>query len=1208
MASSSYDRARTPTLSALAATLKSKGDSVAARWHVLLGANSLSELVAMVPHNYRETLRPFLVEISSNAEKRARAKETLERLSGLRAREPIQFPNHIAVKAHEVQLTKEFASTDAGRKAVSDLQAANLVYKTSLLDQEIAAKAANIEHLDARLDVEYLFGAMKPIIAQRFAALKLTNKVPVLVPGDEEGEIVVEKWMVSPALEAEYTDLLQDSSSLALRASGLVDTKHDAAHQKAVAKKALKESADVEMADATKPGPSIQSLVDKAVSAAVKKATSGSSKAKVSPLTLNYGSTAYLSTTEAAPSFVVEDQAGEFHRRGERRSASHSHGSSFFPSADPSFSEGQKSRARRQQGRPQERRGSRKAPHSGPPGPRRQGGRLTLPGQAGRERQGQGSEGQQINVEGTSTLDVAAVFTPPPLVGGQRLRYDVPSSYPDWLLTVPYPTAINYIILNTPVNIVLASQFKDSIHCSPGVIIPREIELQLSIGSRYMFRTPRNCELIKQAWNDFERRMRWRLLFAFSNEGQSSFDPDYEVPKPAKKEPPRLPNYLELGLRMGRYFVNNTIAKIPDEDRKDLYINQALSPDIRRIREFLLENDYIVTNTDKNLGIAVSKREWIEEKTLQILEDRDNYEPLNPLTATKIMDKQCESALILSEAADNLDDGKQLSEFLRKNVTPGEWSRMNRAGVRRYIASQPHKIPNFHGIPKIHSTPVKLRPIAPCYAAIQNPAAKFVSKVLKPIVKSAPSIIHGSKDLAIKLSQLNLSRSRKLWIVTGDVVAFYPNIPTDQCLDIVIELYNEHLDTVASSEGASETDKDVYEIFVKKDLFKQAIHLANKDLIVQFQNNLYRQKKGLAMGVACSPDLANLFGWYFERNTNILNRPNIPFYGRFIDDCLAFVYAPTLPEAITELENAVQFDGCTIKWNGGTSQPFLDMTLYIDRFGDVEHMPYRKSRSHQERIPWISHHPLDVKRGTFIGEMSRLATLSSLHTHYKDAIDALAGLYIKRGYPSDLVYYWLKDNFTKRWENRLIVKDQSDAADVLVLKSSFNTAWNYFNAHELGETVLGYWRTWMDQAANNHFDYNSGMGRDDGDIGGLHGTDPQFLTEVQTNVGTTVMMPDIRKLDILNRRMIVSRKRKRNLFDLTSFWKKTVLETLDKEVIDNPREMVTSTASTSAVPSGVTHLSESMHARDNAVPGDMEYIDQGLFLVQRQHMLVDLDD
>lgn len=127
-------------------------------------------------------------------------------------------------------------------------------------------------------------------------------------------------------------------------------------------------------------------------------------------------------------------------------------------------------------------------------------------------------------------------------------------------------------------------------------------------------------------------------------------------------------------------------------------------------------------------------------------------------------------------------------------------------------------------------------------------------------------------------------------------------------------------------------------------------------------------------------------------------------------------------------------------------------------------------------------------------------------------------------------------------------------------------------------------------------------------MGGLVGTDPELLTQVVSSTGEPLMMPDIRKLDILNQRMIVSRKRKRNLFDLTSQWKKLVLATLDKEVIENPREMVTSTASTSAAPLGVAHLSESMHRREQAVLGDMEYIDQGLFLVQGKNKLVDLDD
>ena len=43
-----------------------------------------------------------------------------------------------------------------------------------------------------------------------------------------------------------------------------------------------------------------------------------------------------------------------------------------------------------------------------------------------------------------------------------------------------------------------------------------------------------------------------------------------------------------------------------------------------------------------------------------------------------------------------------------------------------------------------------------------------------------------------------------------------------------------------------------------------------------------------------------------------------------------------------------------------------------------------------------------------------------------------------------------------------------------------------------------------------------------------------------------IKVPDIRRLDILNRRLITSRKRTKNMFDLTSLWKKIVFAKLDE--------------------------------------------------------------
>ena len=96
-----------------------------------------------------------------------------------------------------------------------------------------------------------------------------------------------------------------------------------------------------------------------------------------------------------------------------------------------------------------------------------------------------------------------------------------------------------------------------------------------------------------------------------------------------------------------------------------------------------------------------------------------------------------------------------------------------------------HHIPHFYGISKIHKEPVKLRPILPCHSIIQNPAAKFVSKMLKPLIADTQIVIIGSKDLAIKLSQQKPIPGHKFYIVTGDVVPYYPSLPLGKCLEHV---------------------------------------------------------------------------------------------------------------------------------------------------------------------------------------------------------------------------------------------------------------------------------------------------------------------------------------------------------------------------------------------------------------------------------------
>jgi hypothetical protein len=614
--------------------------------------------------------------------------------------------------------------------------------------------------------------------------------------------------------------------------------------------------------------------------------------------------------------------------------------------------------------------------------------------------------------------------------------------------------------------------------------------------------------------------LRWRINFLFDKGDESPYDPDYDVKEPSSRMAPALPHYIELGLAKGRLFVYKAMAKIPSIE-PPANLHNTLAPDVRLIREFLLNNEYIITGTDKNLGIAVSKRDWVMQKSQDILDDVNNYRLLQHDEATHILNEKCAEMDSLASLArvhvDHLEG--TVAEFLRSKIT---------------LRGQSHHIPKFYGIPKIHKEPVKMRPIIPCHTAIQNPAAKYVSKKLKPIIQAATTVIHGTKDLAIKLSKLSVNRRRKWYIVTGDVVAFYPNIPLEHCLDIVYNMYFEHYWNIRNHDDASNQ--------AKQNLFKRCLEVGNTNLLTQFANKIYLQLNGLAMGVADSPDLANLFGYYFEKRNKVCDHPNVFYYGRYIDDCLAIVYAQSEQEAVDLLSGLVQFDNCTITWDcSDSSQPFLDMLLYKDADNTLQHMPYRKRGNHQERIPWISAHPYDVKRGTFFGEMSRLATLSSTHEHYHEAMRGLVALYIHRGYPADEVHKWLYSNLSKRWNQRLEVKPTAtESAEVLVLKTQYNLAWNYFNAHQLGDTIFDYWREWLRRADSGEFNQ-------------------EFPKPSQTdqrvsdwgNPETAVGRWDLRETNMFNSKVILSRKRTRNFLDLTRLWKNSVMENIELNALDD---------------------------------------------------------
>jgi len=1100
----------------------------------ITSCRSLDEVIDVVHNDYRDALRSHLLTFAASAEKLETAKANLERL--IADQKAGVVPQRLRVKAPEVQFTKDFmeSSNADAVKALAAIKEETSKFQTSVMDRTIAAKKVELAIWEDKCNTEAQAKEGGKIVAETYASRFDTFKSPIFVRGNDN-EIHLGSWTITAERKGQCIVAAGALPLFYSQILAIVKRRHAAASIKFEKKREVAAKADVEMADGTRnAGPSIQSLVDKTINARLKKLTLSGASKKVSRSSLSMPSRAndYLNYTEYVwPEYL------------ERLSTANS------PiSVDETFE-------------------VEEGPHAG-----QQETERSETQEGSRFNSGQRSkvEGRKEGKRKAARLDAISV---------SPFR---PSTFPDSILTMTWDDAVSFVHTHTPLSILEAGRFRSHVHTSPGVVVPREISNELSLGLKYLLFDPPDKKLIMDAWFDFYRRVRWRIYFLFQEGPDMPYDPDYGVESKKNTPPPRLPLWMETGLKRGEMYCRQTMLKIPESATQAK--PNAFALRVEKVRHFLTNNNYVVTMTDKNLGLAVSERNWLIGNERTLLNDQRNFTLLAKKDADLIMWNKCDAMQKLAnECVDvELYSMLKLNKYFESLITE---------------RGDEHVYPYFHGIPKIHKKPTGFRPIIPCHTVVFNPAAKFVSKELKPIVKSTPSIIHGTKDLFTRLSQLSIDYRRQFYFVSGDVVAFYPNIPLDKCMSIVCDMYDSFLLRTCRHDPYSETIDAMLEgTLTRQKLFKRAIEIGNTQLIAQHDEKYYLQLNGLAMGVADSPDLANLFAAHYENKSGIMNHPDVLFYGRYIDDVFALVYAESETEALELIQNKISYDGCTIEWNVSSSEcQFLDALLFKDASGVLAWRPYVKLGNHRERIPFVSHHPMDVKRGVYIGECSRLAVLCSTKDTYMEAIRDLNSLYHVRGYPDALVQSWCRKNIQERWEKRYALRAEPEHDEgVLVLKTRFNDVWDWFDATELGNRVTGYWSEWLRRAELGDYD-TTYKPYDYHEPHHIVHVLPKLFAVIKDEDGSTGGVPDLRKIGMLGRRWLVSRKRGTNLFDLSNVWKKLVIKKMDEAIADEggvfpdaPSDNVTYDASANRTENPRARFADSesehidLHGRDSS--------------------------
>ena len=367
---------------------------------------------------------------------------------------------------------------------------------------------------------------------------------------------------------------------------------------------------------------------------------------------------------------------------------------------------------------------------------------------------------------------------------------------------------------------------------------------------------------------------------------------------------------------------------------------------------------------------------------------------------------------------------------INHNVDMSDWQSNFNSSLNRIIANIDEEIfndtrspklptmPYLYGLPKIHKPNIPMRPIVASLRSPSHNLAKWLTKILSPCVGvvSEAHLKH-STDFLDSLGNVNEPFDD---MVSFDVVSLFTNIPLEKVLDFI---------TTKGEEGLNSFQIPVGKIC-------ELIKLCVRDSYFSFDNKIYQQTFGVAMGSSLSPILANLYMEFYE--VSLLPRINVTgvkivLWKRYVDDIFALLKLDDVDSlntfllALNSKEPSIKF---TLEKSQNNTLPFLDVS--IENMQDnFKTKVYRKSTHTNSYIHFFSHHSTEIKRDVITGLFLRayricvpLCLDDELH-HIRSSFEELAypNWFIDSAHKKARKIYYSHD-VSKHWneEGKKVIK------------------------------------------------------------------------------------------------------------------------------------------------------------------------------------------
>ena len=278
---------------------------------------------------------------------------------------------------------------------------------------------------------------------------------------------------------------------------------------------------------------------------------------------------------------------------------------------------------------------------------------------------------------------------------------------------------------------------------------------------------------------------------------------------------------------------------------------------------------------------------------------------------------------------------------------------------------------------------------------ITNPIAVIVAKHLQPIVNSFEAVARDTADVINAVESIPTEMLASSHAATFDVKDLYPSIEFGPCMAalkvVLYEYFTQH--PVAYAGVLVEVLLNFVDIIFRSQLLPYRSQVSDE---VCF----YLQTTGITTGLSCATQLANIFLHGLDK---LILRDfwcHVLCYKRFVDDILVIVNALAMLQQIMLTMNTWQ-QRITVTHDADEDSKhvhFLDLWMHLDK-EKIHFATYHKPRCLYMYTPFNSCHPLNVKRGIVMTELTRLLRTNSSEASFNLNRDMLFQKLMARGYP-----------------------------------------------------------------------------------------------------------------------------------------------------------------------------------------------------------------